>query len=1283
MCEAPATRGDRCAQCGIAFAHPSYVAMQQADAAIRQCDDRWRELWAVREQWVQHRRISLEHARAAVEARPAPPVHAAAGSGASAPRPAAGEDTASAGAAPGFTRAAASGDAAAAPAPATTVDAVHVPAGATAGAAAARRSRLTAPVMLGVGGAALLIASAIVFIAVTWTTLEPALQALMVGALAAGVGVLAVWLDRRSLSVSAGAVGVVSMAFASVAVVALDRDFAVLGGWGGAVVLAVASTVGRVLHRLRVDWTGMTAALAAALAAFWGAVGSAAEIGPWGGTELLTFVVAAAVLSGAVAALSWVWSPPAGATVLRWSAVALASAAGLAALAAPFDGAEPVAVALAGAAPVAVLTALALRWTRLALAPLPALVPAWWAAVALAGSDEDPAAALLAGAGAWAVLMLVATRSGATRQRVTLAASVPVGAWFALTALVVLGDAAAWTLSAATSAGVQAQMGDWIAQPAVLGVLGLAIAASATVLVRWWRVAAAWSVPAQVTGAWLAVAAAASAPALAGSSPTVIALAVVGGGAVLAAACRVWSAPAARWTAGLGGLSLGLVAGMLSAWQGAVVDPWALAVGAVAVAAVAAGIRWQPRVASAPAIVLASVVAGAAGWALSGTRTGVIGVAAGVAVAALAALRWTRPAWALVAAAGAIPALATAAVVVVVSVASSVIALLSGGTDGGASWWTFVAAGLVGAGATLARDLPGLEDGDREPLDGITAGAALAVPPVVLGAMVATLPATTGREAAAQSLSATTAVALAVAASMLPRGLLSRTVRVGSMAWLSVLTVVAAGRLADLESSLMPGALVLLALVVVQIAMAVRWPRLAAASAALAVTVAAAAVPAAAGWSTIEAVACGATAVAVAAWVATRLPAPVRTRVLLGAAPIAVVAGFWFVGAALGSFAAAYDQAFADVPRALPEWSYAVLAGAVVAAAAAFRWIRRHALAEITGVGAFVASQALALPATWIVPAALGAALVVAGMLRFRLRRLRGAGVAVMLAAIPWAAVDEWSAGLTAVLAGLALTWVSAATPRRWPLAELSGAAVLGALGAGLLLATAASVEAALIGALVVGSAAALAPWMARRDRTAVARVSLLAALTVGCAAWSPTQWGAGLVLLIAAAAWWALRMQGWRPAWWVSAGAASLGIAMLLSSANATVVELYVAAPAAIALVVGVRALRRDAQMPSVRALAPGLAIVLVPSLIALALEPASLGRTLGLTAGVLALAICGAALKWLAPIGAAAIAAVAVSLTQASASDAVLSRWIAFALVGGVLIALAATFEKIRGMR
>ncbi len=124
--------------------------------------------------------------------------------------------------------------------------------------------------------------------------------------------------------------------------------------------------------------------------------------------------------------------------------------------------------------------------------------------------------------------------------------------------------------------------------------------------------------------------------------------------------------------------------------------------------------------------------------------------------------------------------------------------------------------------------------------------------------------------------------------------------------------------------------------------------------------------------------------------------------------------------------------------------------------------------------------------------------------------------------------------------------------------------------------------------------------------------------------------------------------------------------------------VEAYTLAPALTLGAAGIWDLLEDRELRTIPALSPALAVALAPSLVELAREPQALARTLGLVIVAGALAVVATRLRWFAPIVAAATTAVVVALTQLSMVVEVAPRWATFAVVGVLLVYLAATYEK-----
>jgi hypothetical protein len=171
-----------------------------------------------------------------------------------------------------------------------------------------------------------------------------------------------------------------------------------------------------------------------------------------------------------------------------------------------------------------------------------------------------------------------------------------------------------------------------------------------------------------------------------------------------------------------------------------------------------------------------------------------------------------------------------------------------------------------------------------------------------------------------------------------------------------------------------------------------------------------------------------------------------------------------------------------------------------------------------------------------------------------------------------------------------------------------------------------------------------------------------------------------GVLLLVAATGWLVLSVLGWWHARWLTASAVSVGIGVLLGDAGVTTVEAYTVVPALALGAAGIWHLVEDRSLPTAVALTPALAVGLVPSLLVLAGDPREVVRTVGLVLVAGALAAAGARLRWLAPTVAGAVTAVVVALTQLSMVVDVVPRWVTFAVVGILLVYLAASYERQR---
>jgi hypothetical protein len=133
------------------------------------------------------------------------------------------------------------------------------------------------------------------------------------------------------------------------------------------------------------------------------------------------------------------------------------------------------------------------------------------------------------------------------------------------------------------------------------------------------------------------------------------------------------------------------------------------------------------------------------------------------------------------------------------------------------------------------------------------------------------------------------------------------------------------------------------------------------------------------------------------------------------------------------------------------------------------------------------------------------------------------------------------------------------------------------------------------------------------------------------------------------------------------------------LAEAGVDAPEPYALPLAAIALWLGHLRFRRDRGTRSQAAYGPGLALLLVPSLLA-ALTGTGLGRPLLLGALALGVLLVGARARLQAPLafGAGTLAVLALELLGPYAAAA--PRWVPLAAAGALLVVLGATYEQRR---
>lgn len=383
--------------------------------------------------------------------------------------------------------------------------------------------------------------------------------------------------------------------------------------------------------------------------------------------------------------------------------------------------------------------------------------------------------------------------------------------------------------------------------------------------------------------------------------------------------------------------------------------------------------------------------------------------------------------------------------------------------------------------------------------------------------------------------------------------------------------------------------------------------------------------------------------------------------VAVSAALVALARAFSVADRVLGPLAdlhlavgvAAATAVLTAASYAVPVWT--VLA-VLLATAAGFVGRSLKDLAALPlalGAGFLLPALAVSLHAEWLTLPAVLVGLVLA--LTVHLTRpevevaaLAGLVVAASLAGLGWtvgAVVDwpgEWAGAATLGALALLVLGLPYADRR----ARDDARASVARLGteAGALLAAAALTSAGVTAAPSTGQAS----WFAVYLTVSGAAASALALLR-------PDRRAAGWLggLLLAAATW--VRL-------------ADLGVEQP---------EAYTLPSALALLAVGIAHLRRETGADTLRALTPGLALGLVPSLLWVLVDPGTL-RSLLLGAACLGLVLGGVRLRWTAPVlHGAAVGAVLVLRHATPAMDAV-PRWALIGTAGVLLVALGITWEQ-----
>jgi hypothetical protein len=306
-------------------------------------------------------------------------------------------------------------------------------------------------------------------------------------------------------------------------------------------------------------------------------------------------------------------------------------------------------------------------------------------------------------------------------------------------------------------------------------------------------------------------------------------------------------------------------------------------------------------------------------------------------------------------------------------------------------------------------------------------------------------------------------------------------------------------------------------------------------------------------------------------------------------------------------------------------------------------------------------------------------------------------GIVLLLAALALSLHDEWlTAG--ALVVTLATTATVHLRARRTEVAAIAGAlfapAVAGAAWTVGALVDGDTTWVALIGLLLLGALAVAAPFAPRPAwrcpdpvwaRTGLELGAAGAAIPLALAGVTlapvsePASWAAVYLTVagVAVSAMSLLRTDR-RELGWLGGALLALASWVRLGDIGVHQPEAYTLPSATALLAVGLVHLHRGSRASTMTALAPGLGLALVPSLLWALADPTGL-RPLLLGLGCLALVVAGLQLRWTAPLslGATAGALLVLRLAAPYIGDAV-PRWVLIGCAGALLIAVGVTWER-----
>ena len=1158
---------------------------------------------------------------------------------------------------------------------------------------------LSAAALLGVSGAALFILAGIVFVAASWSTYGPGSRMAILVAFAATFAWLAVTSTKHDFATVGGALGVVSAAFVGVSVYALTAGPDGPAPFTLAMASLVAGLAGLGLSRLNIGGVGAAASGAVVFAVEAGAieVGVRAVTGIAG---LAFYAIVAAAGAGLLIATRSMWTSPVQQGIATYGGVGVAFIGAAVSLFAPLQArgveAFPFVALMASVFACGGITV----WRpRLGAGVLAGLVTI--GAISSA-SMWALGAAQLSFVGAIAVLAVVAALSWAPNAwRVPgLAGILPALGLMGLVALRVLTDEFTAALFGWQASDVPVFDGG--AGPTWFGVALVIV--SAIPLVTW-----RWSPPVLATRKWpesLAAAVfAAGTLSLGVGLAAIVANGPAAGGVGLALAATAQWVAAPMWRprlvlavrkaavvfiglAGIHGAATVLLhpSGGVASWWGSA---------AIAMSLVGLGLASTRMTQAAGAWAFVALSATAVwSWQASGAY-GVVLVAVALAAVAIAlGARWLPRAFAMPVITGSAPAYVASCVGLIAGVAAATANSFSTHpTDllPAFVWAPMLSACAALAGPIIATLVTRVQEGAGDAVTRVVSSAGF-VGLAVTGLAWVQQAVSTARNVS-PTLVDSISPALAVAAGGLAFALVAvvpwwRSARwpvgVGVVALVTAHALFGLGRLA-FDTVNVSWTVAAVSVVAIGLGIAARWvARVTVAPAVLVASLMASAALAA--HHPEQALAAGAGAVALVAWAARWARGEVRASVLIGGSGVALVASgavFVAIATSLSALGRVYDGEKVT-------WEPWQVLATFAATGAVLAWPpARRVAGAVAALALVIAAGLVPSPIGWLVLAATG---LVCAELAARWRTALGlhpyVSFGIGLAAVMWSGGSTANVAVTLGALSVAALWTAVRASDHADGAVLSVSLVLaplaGSIAAGMALASAG--VSPHTSATIAAGVALTMPLVAvavRLDKDRSVAVGILGTASVAGPIATLDLALAGLVILMACAAWFTLSTLGVRWARWVALGGLSAATMLLAAAVGIATVEAYTAVPAASMVVVGLWWMRRDPAIRTYFALAPGLGLALVPSYVALLVNPDAVTRPLALMGGAVILAAVGVLLEWFAPLLATAVTTVVVAVSQLTVADSLAPVWANVAVIGAVLFGLAILAERIKAMR